>query len=279
MLLRGDYFVSRMALYGAVSALAFSFSALTALAADEPADATLVSASANVSDPAANASDEHRVTFGAGVVAMAPIPDKKPAKAKVAAAAEAPSEVPATEQETGVAYYSPINPNPSLTGEPAARTSMTIRDGVVMMAPVSDGGRERLAVNDAQPRSALSCLAKAVYFEARGESVKGQEAVAQVVLARTKAPDRPKTVCGVVYEGSDLDTGCQFSFTCDGIADVVRDQAAWARARRIASLAMAGKLKRVARGATYFHARYVRPNWASHMVRVATIGTHIFYRP
>lgn len=125
------------------------------------------------------------------------------------------------------------------------------------------------------------CLATAIYFEARGETAKGQKAVAEVVLARTRVPGRPKTVCGVVYEGSHRRSGCQFSFTCDGIADRVRDRDAWRQATRIATNVMrtGGKVNAVAGGATFYHADYVSPGWASRMVKVAEIGTHIFYRP
>ena len=125
------------------------------------------------------------------------------------------------------------------------------------------------------------CLATAIYFEARGESAKGQKAVAEVVLARTRVPGRPKTVCGVVYEGSKRRTGCQFSFTCDGIADRVKSHEAWRQANRIAANVMrtGGKVNPVAGGATFYHADYVSPGWASRMVKVAEIGTHIFYRP
>ena len=125
------------------------------------------------------------------------------------------------------------------------------------------------------------CLATAIYFEARGESAKGQKAVAEVVLARTRVPGRPKTICGVVYEGSKRRTGCQFSFTCDGIADRVKSGDAWRQANRIAANVMrtGGKVNQVAGGATFYHADYVSPRWASRMVKVAEIGTHIFYRP
>lgn len=125
------------------------------------------------------------------------------------------------------------------------------------------------------------CLATAIYFEARGESTMGQRAVAEVILARTKVPGRPKTICGVVYEGSHRRTGCQFSFTCDGISDRVRDRNAWRQAMRIATNVMrtGGKVNSVAGGATFYHADYVSPGWASRMVKVAEIGTHIFYRP
>jgi spore germination cell wall hydrolase CwlJ-like protein len=125
------------------------------------------------------------------------------------------------------------------------------------------------------------CLATAIYFEARGETAKGQKAVAEVVLARTRVPGRPKTVCGVVYEGSKRRTGCQFSFTCDGIADRVVNKNAWRQANRIAANVMrtGGRVNAVAGGATFYHADYVSPRWASRMVKVAEIGTHIFYRP
>jgi spore germination cell wall hydrolase CwlJ-like protein len=126
-----------------------------------------------------------------------------------------------------------------------------------------------------------NCLATAIYFEARGESAVGQRAVAEVVLARTRVAGRPRSVCGVVYEGSTRRTGCQFSFTCDGVPDRVRDFGSWRQAQRIAANVMrtGGKENPVAGGATFYHADYVSPGWASRMVKVAEIGTHIFYRP
>lgn len=125
------------------------------------------------------------------------------------------------------------------------------------------------------------CLATAVYFEARGESTKGQKAVAEVVLARARTPGRPRSICGVVYEGAKRRTGCQFSFTCDGVSDRVRNREAWVTAQRIATSVMrtGGRVNPVARGATFYHADYVKPGWATRMVKVAQIGTHIFYRP
>jgi hypothetical protein len=126
-----------------------------------------------------------------------------------------------------------------------------------------------------------NCLATAIYFEARSESLTGQRAVAEVVIARTRVPGRPRSICGVVYEGSQRRTGCQFSFTCDGISDKVRDWYSWRQAQRIAANVMrtGGKVNPVAGGATFYHADYVSPRWASRMVKVASIGTHIFYRP
>jgi hypothetical protein len=126
-----------------------------------------------------------------------------------------------------------------------------------------------------------NCLATAIYFEARGESQLGQKAVAEVVLARTRERDRPKTICGVVYEGAhNRGVGCQFSFACDGVSDKIHDRGAWSRALRIASNTMrtGGRVNSVVGNATYYHANYVNPSWASSMIKVATIGTHIFYR-
>jgi spore germination cell wall hydrolase CwlJ-like protein len=132
-------------------------------------------------------------------------------------------------------------------------------------------------------KSERHCLATAIYFEARGESTKGQKAVADVVLARTHVRGRPKTVCGVVYQGSKRRTGCQFSFTCDGKSDVARNKKSGKKALRIASAALRaherGKRKSVVRGATFYHAKYVKPRWAKRMVKVAVIGAHVFYRP
>jgi spore germination cell wall hydrolase CwlJ-like protein len=161
-----------------------------------------------------------------------------------------------------------------------------IKPGVIAMAPIpdaaeapSDSDEADAALSSGLQGSARACLATAIYFEARGESMKGQRAVGEVILARTRQPGRPKTVCGVVYEGSQRSTGCQFSFTCDGIADVVRNSGAWARAKRVAALVLTSRArKKVSRGATHYHATSVRPYWAASMVKVARIGSHVFYR-
>ena len=105
-----------------------------------------------------------------------------------------------------------------------------------------------------------NCLARAVYFEARSESELGQLAVAKVILNRVKDPEYPKTICGVVYQGSGRRNSCQFSFACDGLPDDVKSAAAWANAKRIAQKAIAGDAKVAAVGtATNYHADYVKP--------------------
>jgi hypothetical protein len=126
--------------------------------------------------------------------------------------------------------------------------------------------------------ASLQCLTAAVYYEARSESFEGQRAVAQVVLNRVRHPAFPKSVCGVVFQGSRRRTGCQFSFTCDGSLRARRDPAAWARARRVAATALAGSVYGPVGHATHYHASYVRPWWAASLTRAVTVGSHIFYR-
>ena len=126
--------------------------------------------------------------------------------------------------------------------------------------------------------ASLQCLTAAVYYEARSESSEGQRAVAQVVLNRVRHPAFPKSVCGVVYQGSKRRTGCQFSFTCDGSLAARREPAAWARARQVAATALAGGVYGPVGHATHYHAAYVRPWWAASLRRAVTVGSHIFYR-
>lgn len=122
------------------------------------------------------------------------------------------------------------------------------------------------------------CLARAVYFEARSESEIGQLAVAKVVLNRLKDPAYPKTICGVVYQGSDRTNACQFSFACDGISDQPKSRASWDQSKRIAARALAGDQSiKILGAATYYHADYVTPKWSSSFKRLIKIGRHIFY--
>ena len=122
----------------------------------------------------------------------------------------------------------------------------------------------------------LDCLTTAVYYEARGEGAAGQAAVAQVVLNRVRHPAFPKTVCGVVFQGSK-GRGCQFSFACNGAMHARKNGAAWERARQVATRAMNGSLLTAVGNATHFHATRVAPGWRG-LVRVAQVGAHVFYR-
>lgn len=124
----------------------------------------------------------------------------------------------------------------------------------------------------------FSCLATALYFEARGESVKGQFAVAEVILNRVDSHRYPNSVCGVVNQGSNRRSGCQFSYTCDGKADRIREKAAYSQVAKIAKLMLDGAPRSLTSGATHFHTTQVKPRWARRFPRTAKIGSHLFYR-
>lgn len=124
------------------------------------------------------------------------------------------------------------------------------------------------------------CLANAVYFEARGEAVRGQIAVAQVVMNRTFSGYYPNTPCGVVYQNAHRHLSCQFTFACDGIRDVVTEPDMWDRARRIAKETLDGRLWLPEVGkSTHYHAAYVHPYWVREMKKQYRFGVHTFYRP
>src|SRR5262249_1396798 len=123
----------------------------------------------------------------------------------------------------------------------------------------------------------LNCLAQAIYFEARGESYRGQVAVAQVVMNRLAHPLYPKTICAVVLQDGGHRGACQFSFACDGIPEVINEKQPWAQAEDIAQKVAAGELYLPEVGnATHYHAVYVYPDWAPRLKRVTKIGMHIF---
>jgi hypothetical protein len=137
---------------------------------------------------------------------------------------------------------------------------------------------ERLSLAGKTFERAEKCLANAIYFEARGEAVRGQIAVAQVIMNRVFSPFYPNDVCGVVNQRNSR--GCQFSYTCDGIPEVVTEANAWARAKRIAHDMLIGKLwmPEVAK-ATHYHAYWVYPDWVNEMKKMTRLGVHTFYRP
>lgn len=121
------------------------------------------------------------------------------------------------------------------------------------------------------------CLTDAIYHEARSESEAGQMAVAEVVLNRVSSGHYADTICGVVYQGADRVTGCQFSFTCDGSLKAAIEPAAWAQAERVAKDVILGHRRNLVGGATHYHADYVDPEWAQSYGRTTRIGRHIFY--
>ncbi len=126
--------------------------------------------------------------------------------------------------------------------------------------------------------AAVMCLTQAVYYEAGFEPMEGAQAVAQVVLNRVRHPIFPKSVCGVVYQGAELKTGCQFSFTCDGSLGKTPAPAAWARAKAVAEKALGGYVAKSVGEATHYHTNWVLPWWAPTVTKIGQVGTQIFYR-
>ena len=125
---------------------------------------------------------------------------------------------------------------------------------------------------------ALQCLSMAVYYEAASEAYDGQRAVAQVVLNRVAHPAYPTSVCGVVFQGSERRTGCQFTFTCDGSLQRKPSRKAWATAQSVALAALSGNVFEPVGWATHYHTNYVNPYWAPSLDYLGDIGTHRFYR-
>jgi hypothetical protein len=125
-----------------------------------------------------------------------------------------------------------------------------------------------------------TCLASAIYFEARGEGRLGELAVAQVVINRVKDPAFPKTICGVVYQNANELHRCQFSFACDGVADRITDKASWREALDVAEGVLKNPSEMVLAdvgNSTHYHATFVSPQWARKMKLVDMIGHHVFY--
>lgn len=161
---------------------------------------------------------------------------------------------PETAVETNAAR--PVSPLPN----PSARSLMILAGDTI------DSARS------------LDCMTSALYYEAGYESEDGQRAVAQVVLNRLRHPLYPRTVCGVVFQGSERKTGCQFSFTCDGSLARKPSPVIWERLRKVAAQALAGAVYAPAGLSTHYHADYVVPYWAASLVKTLTVGRHIFYR-
>lgn len=135
---------------------------------------------------------------------------------------------------------------------------------------------------DAQPAASgdaqWQCLTEALYFEARGETVKGQFAVAEVILNRVDSTQYPSSVCGVVTQGTGRKYQCQFTFTCDGHPEVVNEPAAYASVGKVARIMLDGAPRELTDGATHYHTTAVNPAWARRFIQTARIGVHKFYR-
>jgi spore germination cell wall hydrolase CwlJ-like protein len=168
------------------------------------------------------------------------------------------------------------DPKETESGESVAPKGEVNADNQLSKTPA-----ERLGLTDEKARAkAEKCLAEVVYFEARGEAVRGQIAVAQVVMNRAFSGKYPNDVCGVVYQNKHRHMACQFTFACDNYADVIREPDMWERAKKIAKAMLDGQIWLPEVGkSTHYHAYYVHPSWVSEMTKLYKFGVHTFYRP
>jgi spore germination cell wall hydrolase CwlJ-like protein len=217
---------------------------LVAMALALMAQAALADVSVSASNgPAPGLEDQMAALFGTEKAALSALP-----AARRASLAEGPAE-----------------PSPAADSD-AAAPSMTIRydDSWLAAQPAPSGGAD------------WECLREAIYHESRGEPVRGQFAVAEVILNRVDNGSYGRGVCGVVNRAGS--GSCAFSYTCDGASDTLRDPQARDRAGRIARLMLDGAPRALTAGATYFHTTGVRPSWSRQFDRTAQIGAHFFYR-
>jgi hypothetical protein len=182
----------------------------------------------------------------------------------------ATTEIPATSQE--ITAVPP--PAPGLeVPKPAAEIKLP-------PPPPPPTPAEVLGLTGKTRVKAEKCLANAIYFEARGEPLRGQIAVAQVVMNRVFSPYYPNDVCSVVYQNADHHLACQFTFACDGKSKAINERGAWGRAQRIAKQTLDAKVwvAAVAKS-THYHAYWVKPSWVAEMKKMFRYGVHTFYRP
>jgi hypothetical protein len=248
--------------------------AASAMAAAQPADVPLPEAKsvlmASLTPPAAPVVTAEQAIVSAALIFETPKLEKIPALTempKTAPVAAIPAESVAADQVAAIALPKP--------GDFLQNVWAHLLQSKPPLSPA-----QRLSLQGKEYDKAEHCLAQAVYFEARNEPTRGQEAVAQVVLNRVFSPYYPKDVCSVVYQNAHRYLSCQFTFACDGKPESITEQGAWARANRVAKAALDAKvwLPDVDK-ATHYHAAYVRPNWIRDMRVMVRYGLHTFYRP
>lgn len=176
-------------------------------------------------------------------------------------------------------YYLDDVPQVDSAFVPTRTPAPLARPASLAPSPVGPAAAAMVAMGSGRDIArAQECLATAIYYEAASESDAGQRAVAQVVLNRVAHSAWPNTVCGVVYQGASRQTGCQFSFTCDGSLARRPSRVGWERASRIAREALAGVVYQPVGLSTHYHTLAVHPYWADSLKRTAVIGAHVFYR-
>jgi spore germination cell wall hydrolase CwlJ-like protein len=141
-----------------------------------------------------------------------------------------------------------------------------LTDEILDAMPRADGGRQ------------WECLTQALYFEARGETLAGQIAVAEVILNRVDDRRYPSSICGVIEQGAHRRNACQFSYMCDGRREVITERDSWEKLGKVARVMMDGRPRYLTAGATHYHATFVNPGWASRLIQTTWIGDHKFFR-
>lgn len=152
------------------------------------------------------------------------------------------------------------------TAAPRASGSVDFNEAWLASLPRGKGGDQ------------FTCLAEALYFEARGETIKGQVAVAEVILNRVDSAKFPNSVCGVINQGTGRKYACQFTYTCDGHPEKINEPRAWDRVGKVAKAVLNGAPRVLTDGATHYHTTAVHPRWARKYTRTGKIGVHVFYR-
>ncbi|MEI9932056.1 MAG: cell wall hydrolase [Rhizomicrobium sp.] len=218
----------------------------------------LAAASAAVGAAANNHPGTEQAT-AVGVLPAAPRPATTPAGAAPVQSVT-PESAPGLRGAADVAAVQPASVEPSI----AATVTKTATSTDMAMAQLLAEHR---------------CLSEVMYYEARGEGVEGQMAVAEVIFHRLRHGNFGHSICGVVYQGAET-SSCQFSFACHGELAQRKSPAAWRTTEILAARILAGQvaLQDVTGGATYFHAASVSPGWGDNMERTAQIGNHIFYK-
>ncbi|TYB83007.1 cell wall hydrolase [Maritimibacter fusiformis] len=172
-------------------------------------------------------------------------------------------------ERAGLSAVSPfaIRRLASVTGDRPASGELPIHSRAWLASqPAASGGDE------------WECLTEALYFEARGETVAGMFAVAEVILNRVESRRYPNSVCGVVRQGTGARHQCQFSFACDGHPEDIGNPAAHALVGKVARAMLDGAPRSLTDGAVFYHANWVSPRWAASLAQTAEIGEHLFYR-
>jgi hypothetical protein len=217
-----------------------------------------------------------------------PVPLKTPAGMQLSDIA-ARSQAQALPAEIQLASLPALDSPPQETATPAPDSATIVATAVPLIPldkvplprlapPMSPA--DRLGLKGKEYSRAERCLANAIYFEARSEPIRGQMAVAQVVVNRVFSGFYPNDVCGVVYQNASRHLACQFTFACDGKSKAITERSHWAVANRIARQTLDGQIYVPEVGkSTHYHAAYVRPNWVREMHKLVRFGLHSFYRP